>query len=158
MNITNKIPAAAQIPSFKFGRSRPTLASSACTRRNLISIQEYVPFVPLQLLAMVEMSSWALRTITQCLRLYFSPEWEVKNVGKISRNRAVVSAGHADVSHSDISPLKEHSFRAFMSNLEFSAWVTSTSAATFLLALAKKIKVTILDWGGNHNWLLTTLR
>lgn len=32
-----------------------------------------MPFVPLQLLAMVEMSSPVSRTITECLRLYSSP-------------------------------------------------------------------------------------
>lgn len=64
-----KTHADAEIPHFKIGWSSCWLPLRTA---NIISIYENVPFVPPQLLAMVEMSSPVSRTITACLRLYSS--------------------------------------------------------------------------------------
>lgn len=84
-----KTHADAEIPHFKIGWSSCWLPLHTA---NIISIYENVPFVPLQLLAMVEMSSPVSRTITECLRLYSSQGEKWKPQPNVEMEQSVSEA------------------------------------------------------------------
>lgn len=115
----------------KIGRSSRWLPLHTA---NIISIYQNVPFVPLQLLAMVEMSSPVSRTITERLRLYSSQGEKQEPRPNVEMEQSV-SKSAEDVQQSDCqschSSVRQRRARSLMSTWLFPSPFASLTHVCF---------------------------